>query len=212
MNVVTAVTTAQRTKTMKMFTIETGTNNITVHATVTQAEAVPDAERFSNQAGLAKLAARWPAARLVEIWNSLPGAKPVHKFTDRNKALARIWKALQSLGQPATEAAAPAPPVAPPTPRVAPVKPSATRTARKGKKAPPPAPQAKPARQGSKTGKILDLLHRPGGATLKEIMKATTWQAHSVRGFISATVGKKLRLAVVSARTSDGERSYSIEA
>jgi hypothetical protein len=144
----------ERTKTMKMFTIEKETNNITVHATAKEAEAVPDSERFSNQAGLAKLAAHWPAARLVEIWNSLPGATPVHKFTDRNKAVGRIWKALQSLGQPASPVAAPQPkvarqpdapatPVAPPTPRVAPQKASAARKARKGKKAPPLATEAK---------------------------------------------------------------------
>ena len=39
---------------MKIFTIETETNNITVHATVQEAEAVANAERFRNQAGLAK--------------------------------------------------------------------------------------------------------------------------------------------------------------
>jgi len=206
---------------MKMFTIETETNNVTVHATATQAEAVPAAERFSTEAGLAKLAADWPAARLAEIWNSLPGAKPVHKFTDRKKAVARIWKAIQSLGQSAPAAApppqatrpadAPAAPVAPPAPRVAPAKTSPPRKASRGKKAPQPAPQVT-ARAGSKTGKILDLLQRPGGATLAEIMKATAWQAHSVRGFISGTVGKKMNLAVVSTRSGDGDRSYSIEA
>ena len=177
---------------MKNFTIENETNNITVHGSSKEAEAVPNSERFSSEAQLAKLAASWPAARLVEIWNSLPGAKPAQKFTDRNKAVARIWKAIQSLGQPASAGAAkqpeqptaPATPVAPPTPRVAPAKASATRKASKGKKAHPPAPKAKAARAGSKTGKILDLLNRPGGATLKQIMKATAWQAHSVRGFI----------------------------
>jgi hypothetical protein len=66
------------------------------------------------------------------------------------------------------------------------------------------------ARQGSKTEKVLDLLKRSGGATLAEIMKATDWQAHSVRGFISGTLGKKMALTVESAKNDNGERVYSI--
>jgi hypothetical protein len=58
---------------MKTFTIENETNNITVHASAKEADAVANSERFSNEAALAKLAADWPAARLIEIWNSLPG-------------------------------------------------------------------------------------------------------------------------------------------
>jgi hypothetical protein len=42
--------------------------------------------------------ATWPGSRLVEIWNTLPGVTPVKKFADRRKAVARIWKAIQSLG------------------------------------------------------------------------------------------------------------------
>jgi hypothetical protein len=84
---------------MKTFTIENETNNIAVHATTEDAEAVANANRFRNEAGLGKLAADWPAARLVEIWNSLPGVSPVKKFTDRQTAVSRIWRALQSLGQ-----------------------------------------------------------------------------------------------------------------
>ena len=68
------------------------------------------------------------------------------------------------------------------------------------------------ARDGSKAAKIVDLLKRPDGATLKELMKATGWQAHSVRGFLSGTVGKKMGLKVASAKAEDGERSYSIKA
>ena len=82
---------------MKIFTIESDTNNITVHATAKEAEAVANADRLRNQAGLAKLAADWPAARLVEIWNSLPGAERVKKFKDRTTAVERVWKAIQSL-------------------------------------------------------------------------------------------------------------------
>jgi hypothetical protein len=68
------------------------------------------------------------------------------------------------------------------------------------------------ARQGSKTEKVLDLLKQAGGATLKELMKATGWQPHSVRGFLSGTVGKKMGLAVCSAKGEDGQRSYSVKA
>src|SRR4051812_27711855 len=43
-----------------------------------------------------------------------------------------------------------------------------------------------------------------------EIMRATGWQAHSVRGFISGTVGKKMGLRVASTKSDNGERTYSI--
>jgi len=41
-------------------------------------------------------------------------------------------------------------------------------------------------------------------------MKATDWQAHSVRGFLSGTLGKKMGLKIVSSKTNDGERVYSL--
>jgi hypothetical protein len=86
---------------MKHFTIENETNNIMVHSSAKEADAVPNTERFSNEAALAKLAVNWPAARLVEIWNSLPGETPVRKFKDRATAVSRIWKAIRNLGETA---------------------------------------------------------------------------------------------------------------
>jgi len=80
------------------------------------------------------------------------------------------------------------------------------------KKAPKGAKKAAGARDGSKAAKVLDLLKRPGGATAKELMKATGWQPHSIRGFVSGTVGKKMKLTVVSTKGDDGERNYSIKA
>jgi hypothetical protein len=71
-------------------------------------------------------------------------------------------------------------------------------------------PNAEGIRAGSKTSAILDLLHRAKGATLAEIMEATSWQAHSVRGFISGTLGKKMGLSVKSEKREDGTRVYSI--
>jgi hypothetical protein len=44
------------------------------------------------------------------------------------------------------------------------------------------------------------------------LMKATGWQAHSVRGFLSGTIGKKMGLTVISTKGEDGERSYSVKA
>jgi hypothetical protein len=84
----------------------------------------------------------------------------------------------------------------------------AAKTAKPAKKAGEPKPAG--AREGSKTEKVLDLLKRPDGATLKEIMKATGWQPHSVRGFLSGTVGKKMGFKVESTKAESGERTYSI--
>ena len=72
------------------------------------------------------------------------------------------------------------------------------------------AKKAAPARPGSKTAKILDLLKRPGGVTLKELIKATGWQARSVRGFLSGTLGKKMGTPVKSSKRADGERAYRL--
>jgi hypothetical protein len=95
---------------------------------------------------------------------------------------------------------------------VAPKKAKSGKKASPAKKAPKAAKKAKPAREGSKTNKVLELLKRPGGVTVKELMKATGWQPHSVRGFLSGTVGKKMGLTVASTKGEDGERTYSIKA
>jgi hypothetical protein len=59
-------------------------------------------------------------------------------------------------------------------------------------------------RDGSKTARILDLLKRRGGATTKELLKTTGWQPHSLRGFLSGAVGKKMGLIVTSVKGEDG--------
>ena len=89
-----------------------------------------------------------------------------------------------------------------------------TTPAKKAPKTPRKATSVKAAgvREGSKTAKVLDLLKRRGGATMKELMKATGWQPHSVRGFISGTVGKKIGLTVESIQAEDGQPRYSIQA
>jgi hypothetical protein len=88
---------------------------------------------------------------------------------------------------------------------------SPAKKANKGAKSAQSPKKATGARQGSKTAKVLDLLKRSGGATLKELMKATGWQAHSVRGFLSGALGKKMGLTVTSTKAEDGERRYSVK-
>ena len=57
---------------------------------------------------------------------------------------------------------------------------------------------------------IIELLRRKEGATLGDLMKATGWQPHSVRGFLSAQVGKKLGLKLESTKREDGQRVYQL--
>ena len=71
---------------------------------------------------------------------------------------------------------------------------------------------AKTVRPNSKVGKILSLLKRPGGVSLSALMKATEWQAHSVRGFLSGTISKRMGLKLTSTRSDVGERVYSLGA
>jgi hypothetical protein len=99
---------------------------------------------------------------------------------------------------------------------VAPAKPKSGKKASPAGKAPKSAKKAKAgkptARDGSKAAKILDLLKRSGGATSRELQKTSGWQPHSVRGFLSGTVRKKMGLTVVSTKGDDGESSYFVKA
>ncbi len=155
---------------------------------------------FTSEKELAKLSADWPMPRFADVWNDFAGVvpfddlKPVKKFTDRKTAVARIWRAIQALTpEPARHAAPVAPKTVKTTTKEA-TQPEATRT----------------AREGSKKAIVLDMLRRPEGATLQDIQAATGWQAHSVRGFLSGAITKKMGLAIVSAKREDGLRVYHI--
>ena len=76
------------------------------------------------------------------------------------------------------------------------------RTAKHQRKAAAPRSEGKGAR-------ILGMIGRAQGATLAEIMKATDWQAHSVRGFLS-TAARKHHIQIESSKNAAGDRSYRI--
>jgi hypothetical protein len=68
-----------------------------------------------------------------------------------------------------------------------------------------------PART-SKRDSLLKLLRSKRGATLAQMQKVTGWEPHSIRGFLSGTVKKKLGLKLRSEESKNGGRRYSIAA
>jgi hypothetical protein len=174
---------------MKAFTIDSE-NDITVFASLKEAEASGrKADPFCTQEELDALAKKWRGCRLIEIWNSLPGVKPVQKFTSRDVALRRIWAAIQHL------------------------KPVDDTPLRWARSRGPKSQGARPndaRRPGKKVALVIAMLQSSKGATLGQIMQATGWQAHTVRGFVSGQLKKKLGLAVRSFRR-DGDRVYSLK-
>jgi len=66
------------------------------------------------------------------------------------------------------------------------------------------------SKSDTKKNILINLLKRPKGATAQQLMAATGWQQHSVRGFLSGTVKKKLGHTVQSRKIDQGERRYRI--
>ena len=212
---------------MPTFTINES-NEIVAFATPDEAAAhsATPFDSFSTADELAQLATGWPAERLLAVWNSVPGLTPAAEIKDAAKAARVIFKRLEKNGfkparekKPKSEGKAKA---GAQSAKGAPAKGRATGKATTTKSAPAakPAPKGKKAakaheaagpREGSKTALIIGLLERKGGATLTEIMKAAKWQAHSVRGFVSGTLGKKMGLTVTSTKGDDGVRVYALK-
>jgi hypothetical protein len=93
-----------------------------------------------------------------------------------------------------------------------PVTPDATTKHVRAKKKAPARKGAKSKKtptNDSKTAIVLGLLRRKQGVTMPELIEATGWQVHSVRGFLSGTIRKKMGLTVESSKEGD-QRSYSI--
>ena len=139
-----------------------------------------DSVTFSSERELSLRTALWPGSRLVQVWNRLPNVQPVKKFTDRQTAIRRIWRAIQE-GQANQIPGAI-------TQKIA---------------------SSEAQRSNTKSAQIIKLLQQRARATLRSIMDLTGWQAHSVRGFLSAQLSKKRGLRIDSF-TRNGERVYRI--
>jgi hypothetical protein len=150
---------------------------------------------------------------------------------NRQKAIRRIWTAIQVLAKPVTGVSLDAATIS--APRGASVQapdalaafaaPKAAKKAAGNKATKPKAPKAprakkaKPAteqktpREGTAKAKVVTLMRRKGGVTLEEIMKATGWLPHTIRGFVSL-LRSKSGLPIESTRREDGARVYTIAA
>ena len=216
---------------MKHFTID-AENNITIHASK-KAPRETGAGVFANEVQLADLIGP-DNKRLVEIFNSLPGVRPVTKFANRKVATERIWKAIQNLGEVQAPAPAVEPvdatqlqeiaaiqPIAEPVaeaaaqlPDVAPQEAAPSTKTTRAKRAPKAAKTAKTEsvvpREGSKTAQVVVMLQRTNGSTISEIMQTMGRQKHTVRGFMAGAM-KKAGYTVESFKPEGGERTYRIQ-
>jgi hypothetical protein len=205
MNVCSRKPLLAKEKIMTTFTID-AENNITAYPNATDAiECNPDLVQFDSEAALAKLSADWPMSRFVEIWNSIPGNTEVSKLADRKKAVARIWKAILPLAGDAQPGKAEAKPKKEPKVARSPKKANAAKKLAPAKKA---ASRSKGER-ANKKAEVIAMMQRAKGATLDEIVKATGWQRHTVRGFVSI-LGSKGGQKIESSKNAAGERTYKI--
>ena len=200
---------------MTTFTIDND-NNITAFGSAEEAAAASTTpfDSFASQKELAELAGGWPAERLVAIWNSLPGVKPVKSLKTAQVAAGRIWEGIPSLGETAkpkarakakggAQAAKGAPTKAKATKKT-----TAAKNVAKAEKA-ATAPDTAGPREGSKTAQVVAMLQRKNGATLTELMEKMGWQKHTVRGFMAGAM-KKAGYTVESFKSDKGERTYRI--
>jgi hypothetical protein len=88
------------------------------------------------------------------------------------------------------------------TAKVAPIKKSSSAPARS-------LDQPVKHRAGSKQARVIEMLMKPEGTTIDDIMKATDWQQHSVRGFFAGFIRKKLKLTLTSEADEAG-RIYKV--
>lgn len=78
--------------------------------------------------------------------------------------------------------------------------------------APEPALKTRTPREGTKQATLIAMLRAPDGATIEEIMAATGWQSHTVRGAMAGALKRKLRLEVTSEKVEDRGRVYKLPA
>ena len=174
---------------MKVFSIDSK-NRIRVEDSPEVRSTLPG-QHFASAQRWEKIAAAWPASRLVQIWNVLPEVAPVQRFASRQAALNRIWKAVQQL-EPKQKRA------------------DRRREVNVDTGAPVETLKSDLNIRQGRSAQVIGLLEAEGGASLQQLVDATGWQKHSIRGFLSGTIRKKLGLNLISSKDEDGCRIYRL--
>jgi hypothetical protein len=146
--------------------------------------------------------------KLVEERRTISGAPEWRRDEERRPLGLFITKSgLLALGVEETEETKPAQAAAS-MPRHR--KTATAKPRRKARKASPAKPKGRAAPSQSKQDQVIQMLRRRSGVTIEEIIAETGWQPHSVRGFFSGLVKKKLKLPLTSKVGKDGARRYRI--
>jgi Protein of unknown function (DUF3489) len=87
---------------------------------------------------------------------------------------------------------------------------SPSAAAAEGPSATHPAPQRGKTREGTKQAALIAMLQRPAGATIGEVVEATGWQAHTVRGALAGALKKRLGLTIASEKLENRGRVYRL--
>ena len=146
--------------------------------------------------------------KLVEERRTINGAPEWRRDEDdRPLGLFITTNGLLALGVDETEKTTPSQPTANMT---RPRKTGAAKPHRKTSKASPASSKRRAAPSQSKQDLVIQMLRRQSGVTIEDIIAKTGWQPHSVRGFFSGLVKKKLKLPLTSEVGKDGVRRYHI--
>lgn len=140
---------------------------------------------------------------LEEVEAKMRNGEPVWRETGDGHGVTLVAtdKGLAAIGiEPEDANTAPAGATDPPTEEPAPDTPAE----------PEAAPKARTPREGTKQATLIAMLRAPDGATIEEIMVATGWQSHTVRGAIAGALKKKLGLAVSSEKVEGRGRVYKL--
>ena len=76
--------------------------------------------------------------------------------------------------------------------------------------APAADPRERKIREGTKQALVIEMLSRPQGATIAEIVEATNWASHTIRGFLTGALKRELRLEIASEKHEPRGRVYRL--